>query len=284
MGELPSHSENNEALLRELVLRFATFLGDPRMRDPQLLVGQVPADLPFSFALPEGSQVLGSLIRSVTNTEIALDTPLSPEQAIDFYQDHLHASGWYEQGQLPGYVHRGFVPAGRGGTRIVLQQEVNGPSVQITAQPGRGSLTDVRVIVTRNNPPSPRRTPQRIRQRPMEESLIPRLVAPAGAKLQGGGSSSGPTSAQTSAMLRTDLTPSAIAAHYATQLEQAGWTRTGNGSSGPSAWHTWALQDEMQEPWLGRFFLLQMPDKPQEYYLYIQISWANDNQDEWVWQ
>jgi AcrR family transcriptional regulator len=49
-----------------------------------------------------------------------------------------------------------------------------------------------------------------------------------------------------------------------------------------SAWYTWRLQDEMQEAWLGRFFLLQMPDRPQEYYLYIQISWANSNQDEWV--
>jgi hypothetical protein len=268
MSESRSHSDNNEAVLRELILRFATFPGDPRTQDPQLLVGQIPEDLPFAFVLAEGSQILGSLKRNITNTEIVLDIPLSPEQAIDFYRDHLHTLGWYEQDRLPGYEQRGFVPAGRGGTSMVFMQEIDGPSVRITAQAGKGIFTDVRVIINRNDPPSfpARRTPMRVRQQPLEGSLslIPRLIAPVGAKMRGGGSSGGLTSAQTSALLGTDLALSVIATHYAMQLEQVGWTRTGDGSAGPSAWHTWRLQDEMQEAWLGRFFFLQMPDRPQE--------------------
>jgi hypothetical protein len=107
----------------------------------------------FALVLAERSQILGSLKRNITNTEIVLDIPLSPEQAIDFYRDHLHTSGWYEQDRLPGYEQRGFVPAGRGGTRMVFVQEIDGPSVRITAQAGKGIFTDVRVIINRNDPP-----------------------------------------------------------------------------------------------------------------------------------
>jgi hypothetical protein len=43
------------------------------------------------------------------------------------------------------------------------------------------------------------------------------------------------------------------------------------------------LHDEMQETWLGRFFLFLMPDSSQEHYLYLQVSWVHSNQNEWIW-
>src|SRR5450631_620940 len=52
MSEILPYPENNEALLQELVLRLAIIPGNPRTRDPKLLVRQIPEDLPFSLALP----------------------------------------------------------------------------------------------------------------------------------------------------------------------------------------------------------------------------------------
>ena len=46
---------------------------------------------------------------------------------------------------------------------------------------------------------------------------------------------------------------SLLVAHYARQLEQAGWQRTGEGSSEPMGWHTWEFRDEENERWLGCF-------------------------------
>jgi hypothetical protein len=287
MSEILPYSENNEVLLQELVLRLAIIPGDPRTRDPKLLIRQIPEDLPFSLPLPEESQVLGTLIYNVTTMEIVLDTPLSSEQVIDFYRAHLHASGWHESDRVPGHEYRGFVPSSRGGTSLYLFQEIDGPFIRIKAQLGKGTLTDVRVIINRPDPLSflSMKAPKRIFQQPSlgTLSLIPRLVAPIGSRVRGGGGSSSIDTADTSAELGTDLALSVISAHYATQLEQVGWTCTGNGSAGPAAWHTWTFQDEMQDVWLGRFFLLQMPDRLQEYYLYIRIIYANSTHNDWIW-
>jgi len=46
---------------------------------------------------------------------------------------------------------------------------------------------------------------------------------------------------------------SLVVAHYARQLEQAGWQRTGEGSSEPMGWHTWEFHDKENERWLGVF-------------------------------
>jgi len=165
--------------------------------------------------------------------------------------------------------------------------------VSIRADVGKGSLTEVRLTVDRGklrDDPTAMdflRDHVHVRIIPVDTNraleYIPRLEAPLGALFRDGGHTSARYSAQTSAMLQTDLALSVLATHYATQLEQAGWQRTGEGSSGPAAWHTWTFQDEEQETWLGRFFLLQMPDRRQEHYLYIQISHTVSERNKWLW-
>ncbi len=59
---------------------------------------------------------------------------------------------------------------------------------------------------------------------------------------------------------------SLVVAHYARQLEQAGWQRTGEGSSGPMGWHTWEFHDKENEHWLGVFSILRIPGMERTYY------------------
>src|SRR5712691_10328637 len=87
---------SNEALIQELALRALANPFDPRVEKPQLLPEMMPSELPFEVPIPEGSRILGSLIRDPENIEIFLDSPLSQLEALDFYKKRLQAAGWQE--------------------------------------------------------------------------------------------------------------------------------------------------------------------------------------------
>ncbi len=84
--------------------------------------------------------------------------------------------------------------------------------------------------------------------------LIPRLETPADAEVQNGKRETIFGSAQTSAVLVSNLALPTIVAHYAAQLEQAGWICTKTDVNGFIAWQTWKFLDGTQEIWSGRFF------------------------------
>ena len=94
MNENSPNPNLNETDLLELALRLATFPGDPRTQNAQLLPGQIPDQLPVDIPFPEDSRVLGSLIRNPESITMLLDTHLSPEQALTFYRQRMQASGW----------------------------------------------------------------------------------------------------------------------------------------------------------------------------------------------
>jgi hypothetical protein len=93
----------------------------------------------------------------------------------------------------------------------------------------------------------------------------------------GGGGGSSQDRADTSATLETAtaLPILELAAHYAVQLEKAGWTRTDDGHSGPLAWHAWRFQDDENEPWQGLFFVMKLLGTERRYFLYIEIHMSD---------
>ncbi len=75
MSESTSNSENNEALLQELALRLLIQPFESRPQNPQLLVGRLPENLPVEIPQPEGSRLLGSLMRNPEIVDVVLDVP-----------------------------------------------------------------------------------------------------------------------------------------------------------------------------------------------------------------
>ncbi len=280
MNEIPSNPSNNEALLQELALRLLTSPWDPHMHEPQLLVGQIPVGLPVDLPLPQDNHVLGSLLRSSEQAEILLDTPLPPERVIDFYREQMQVVGWYEpssaqEQQEGGFTHTGLPSTGAG---ALFCQGARGPSLSITTLQGKRGLTDVRLTfnMSRRNSPCTQRS-SRWRDGQLAQNLIPPLKPPTGAQQMGGGGGSSQDRADTSATLETAtaLPILELAAHYAVQLEKAGWTRTDDGHSGPLAWHAWRFQDDENEPWQGLFFVMKLLGTERRYFLYIEIHMSD---------
>ena len=286
MKQNNSSSQSNEAQLLELALRLTSYPGEPHTHNPQLLVGRLPDTFPADIPLPDGSRVLGSLLKSAEYVVVVLDTSLPAEEVFLFFNERLLGDGWQTFEQLQGYQQpvlqqRGFAPTpvtGQG-TSVIYCKGIGGPTLRVHAAAGSNGLTDVHLEVDgRNDSPCARvsriRWEQSLRTGGVSD-LIPLLEAPRGARQKSRGAGNSSEFAYTSAVLETDADLATLNTHYAMQLEKAGWTRTAEGLNDPLVWQTWRFQDEDQQPWNGQFFILKAQDKARLHYLYIQVDWAN---------
>jgi hypothetical protein len=71
--------------------------------------------------------------------------------------------------------------------------------------------------------------------------------------------------------LESEQEPGSLVAHYAAQLEKAGWSKQAEGQSGPVGWNTW---HEEGEDWMGVFFILKIPQSERQHFLYIRAELA----------
>ena len=111
MNENSPYPSLNETDLLEFALRLATYPGGSRTQNAQLLPGQLPDLLPVDIPIPEGSRILGSLIRNPENIDMLLNAQLSPEQVLSFYRQGMEAKGWQTtEIYLPN--RGGFMPSG----------------------------------------------------------------------------------------------------------------------------------------------------------------------------
>ena len=271
--------EENMAQLRELALRLPAPPFDPEARQPQLLVGSLPASLPLDLPLPDGCQIVGSFVRNPETIQIVFDTDQSPIEIIAFYTERMQAVGWSEpefqrrhRQRESGFVHTFHRPT----LFTTLCKGQRGPALMVSAFGGQdeGRKTEVRLNLDTRSRNSPCSQSSEIF---MDVSaLIPPLVPPLGGRQWGSGGGSNSESASTVATLdlESELPLSLLVAHYARQLEQAGWQRTGEGSSEPMGWHTWEFHDKENERWLGVFSLLEIPGMERTYYLQMNINWV----------
>lgn len=255
---------NSEVALRTLVLRLLAprYPGFPGPEETQLLVGELPDELPAEVPLPDNAQIVGSLVRGQKSVEVVFDIDQPADRVLDFYREYLTAAGWRELeflGPPGGFVSTAFP--------VTFCQDALDLSLSVTAYPMEEAPTDVRLHLHTASDDSPCRQPWS----PAGWRIpMPRLVAPPRARQLGGPItiSGAPGS---SAMLETRLDGPALMAHYTAQLERAGWTRHDAGQDGPAVWSTWVLKDEAGQPWQGVFVVLEVPQMPDQRFVYLRV-------------
>jgi hypothetical protein len=87
------NTNNRESLLFALAKRL---LSGSEPNDVQLLVGELPENLPVELPLPQNHQLLGSLILPQRRIKVVFDTEDNPEQVLRFYRSTLLPQGWQE--------------------------------------------------------------------------------------------------------------------------------------------------------------------------------------------
>ncbi len=277
-----SSSEENTALLRELALSLLAPSFDPQARQPQLLPGTLPATLPFDLPFPNEYQIIGSFIRNPDDILIILETGLSSNEIITFYTEKMQAEGWSEPTVLKRYRQheKGFTGTFYGHSLfITLCKGKRGPALAVAAFGAQkeGGKTKIRLNIDTRSRNSPCTQSSEIFMG--VSALIPSLEPPQSGRQQGAGGSDSESATTTATLdMESDITLPLLAAHYAQQLEQAGWQKTDEGSSGPMAWHSWEFRDKENERWLGVFTLLQVPGMERRYFMQLNINWVDEKE------
>jgi len=261
----------DEESLREFIGRALTYpYPGSEEGGTRILIGLLPDDLPFDLPIPEGSQVIGSIVRSdPAGTEIILDSPLKSQEAIAFYQDELTGEGWSEQSQEaygPGFVSALWPSQ----TFCEVEGDI---VVYISAVDVPDKPTDLRVNIQSQAEYSPCK-PDNTQGMDDAYFLIPPLVSPAGALVRGGGSGSGPGEANVTASLKTDLAADELADHYGEQLSEAGWDLGERGATEYEAWSSWTITDDKGEKWGGILIVVESPTDPEKRYAWFQVDKA----------
>jgi hypothetical protein len=78
--------------------------------------------------------------------------------------------------------------------------------------------------------------------------------------------------------IETELDVAALGAHYAVQLEQAGWTSRGPGQGRPLFWSSWKFQDQGGRDWQATFFVVETRAVPRVCFAYLGADLASANQ------
>ena len=274
-GSRPNSTEDGrDAALRELAARLLAPLDVHGVEDrtpPRLYVGRLPEELSVWITIPEGATVVGSAVhglpRARTLYEIVLDAETPAEHLREVYQRRLLAAGWTEEDDYP--PRRGFVPRGiplffrlayrfpclrrrlrldHPGIPPLFRLGARDPKLWFVARDRQDSPTDVRLtLAVRHRDPWVHHD--------LAWAVIPRLSSPpdvleryephatnvlhpppdVAGRPRGGGGPYEPDGAYSYATLETGLDLTSLTAHYAGQLEDAGWTRAYEGQSGPQA-------------------------------------------------
>ena len=313
-SETPSNDSVPQELAARLLE--SHFPYDVAKRRPRVFAGRLPGDLPFEVPLPDGFVLVGSVVseqrRGRRMVEVVLDTDLPAGGARDTYRNLLSGSGWTEdlQARRPG----GFVRGPRGflislsrvlprssrrlapelrGLPACFRGDARRQSLIVSADEQRGIPTDVRLrLITGRNPATHRwrNDPEALfvmpllapppRSRGLDDRENSGLLAPPFDARHSGGDYGGSgwehDGAYSFAALETDLDLASLTAHYATQLEAAGWSRSGEGMDGLQAWNIWTFSDNENRSWVAVFTALQVPEIPRRYLLHLRADRMTD--------
>ncbi len=254
-------SNNSYAELLRFVERLMTYPGTPLGKPAAVLPGELPDDLLVSVPIPNGAEIIGSLVHvdgKYKQVQIILDVPEDPNEVMEFYRNSLKKAGWNESEVFDDSWGFSSVPP-MPEIAVFCRYEREGPSLTVTANTSNGEKpADVQLFLDTNPQASVCRE-LFTGQSETTKDVLPLLKAPKGAVQKGGGGSTGGGSGgggmrSLYTILETELSVKELETHYLNQLVEAGWELKEKGSNGTIAWSTWSFADEFGNRWSG--FLL----------------------------
>ncbi len=254
-ASLPNRSPTEaEAALHKLVTRtLDDGLAHTRRSDlipapPEVMVGALPASLPFEVPLPAGTVIVGSLTRTTIapTVSIFLEAPLPADTAFDVYRTHLAQQGFTAwQPDQSRTVFNTDTPS------ILLCHREKEIQLYLTIQTLTAQLSDVRLMIDTDpifvscDDDIPQMTTH-------AQELLPELMLPPGAiPLSSGGGGGYEGWAEAEQNFISTATPVEVDLHLQPQLEAAGWMLIDHLETGPVVWSRWALSDAQSGRWDG---------------------------------
>jgi hypothetical protein len=284
--QTPKHQTPNTSEEKTLQTLLRRWLGISFI---QLIPEKLPEKLPVQLPLPQKAQIVGSIILSSNIFQIILDTPgESPETIQAFYRQHLLNAGWQmHEKELNATEKRGFLDAAAlespTDKSIEYCLPLNKAKLNIEASYRFISSTEVEPQVmlylqtfdsigAYNNQCLGNQLPSN--QSPSNKPLLllPPLVSPSNAGVSGVSTIATDQTAYSYTLLNTKLDIQALADHYATQVEKAGWKRLNREITQQGIWNTWTLKDQQGQLRQGLLSINALAGAPNEYIVYFSMK------------
>jgi hypothetical protein len=262
--------------LRDLTFRL---LSERSLQVEDIIVGRLPDRFPADIPILEDSQIIGSQVSSPsTGTRrhftVILGTDLSPEQAVELYDQRLRAEGWTlpNTGGPWDRDREGFSHALIDGPLNYFNSEQE-PARHLLLRAYKRPDGSTEVRLHQDFAPVSAYGPSGGRPRYEPRQIMPSLKPPPEASQTTAGSSSGDYFRNAAAFTETGMDAADLAAFYAEQLRVAGWNLNGEGTSGPISWSAWRFSDDQGDDWAGTLTIVeqpgQSPSEKHNYYLSI---------------
>jgi hypothetical protein len=226
----------------------------------QILLGRLPKALEAGLKFPNGTEIVGCVIMD-QRADAVLDVNQTPEQVLEFYKEQLAGNGWYISEEI-------WVPA-LNRTSLALCSKRDSTYLKIDAYARDEMPTEVRI--TRDNGIGSSPCMKGDCDDPIE--ILPKLVPPDESEL----SSSGHATYSSYGMLESELNLSAIANHYAYELERYNWTCLEKAQRNAVTSSRWAFTDESGRAFDAQLIIISLPFKDDEHLLLIASNQKGQN-------
>ena len=261
--------------LRDLTFRL---LSERNSQVEDIIVGRLPDRFPADIPILEDSQIIGSQVSSTgtqTHFTVILGTDLSPEQAVELYDQRLRAEGWTLSVNHDLYDREGF-------SNALINSYLNyfnskqEPERHVNLKAYRRPDGSTEVCLHQDFRRKSAYEDSGRRSRYEQREILPLLKPPPEASQTVTGGGGGDYFRNAAAFTETSLDAADLAAYYAEQLRVAGWNLNGEGTSGPISWSAWRFSDDQGDDWAGTLTIVEQPGEksPSEKHNYYLSIWA----------
>jgi len=236
----PAPETERERLLRQLAGRLLTWPDPEGPATADLILGY-PDELPPELVDRTELRFLGSVVRrragELVGAEMIFDGVGDPDAVAADYATILVGLGWerIEQPRPPsgGFQHRAMMGStllvAKGESALVYvhaaDREDGGAELRVRYDPVHGQDVMANIRRGTNN----------------EESVLPDLKPPPGVRFLPEGTGGGGGRWKSDARAQTEMAPMELEAHFAKQLEAAGWGRVSGSADDFFAWSNWLV-------------------------------------------
>jgi hypothetical protein len=236
----PAPETERERQLREVASRALTHPDPDGPVTVDLVPLGYPEDVPAELVDRTGLRLVGSVVRrragKLADVELIFDGAGEPDTVLSSYEGELIRIGWVRLDQM-GPFRGGFEARGFGDMAFLADQRQTA-MVNLHALDRADGGTDLRV---RYNTAHVEEMLSMRRGMPHETSPLPRLRPPQGVRMQPEGHGGGGGRWSSAARARTEMMPMQLEAHFARQLESAGWGRVSGSADDFFAWSSWLV-------------------------------------------
>ena len=238
----PAPETERERQLRQLAGRFLTWPDPEGPVTADLIPVGYPDDLPPDLVDRTELRFLGSVVRrragTLVGAEMVFDGPGYPAAVVSSYEAVLVELGWQriDQPRPPG--GGGFESRGFGEMTLLVDKDASA-IVFLHAMDREDGGAELRV---RYDPVHAQDTIENMSRGIRHETpIFPQLKPPPGVRFLPEGTGGGGGRWKSDARAQTEMAPMELEAHFAKQLEAAGWGRVSGSADDFFAWSSWLV-------------------------------------------